>query len=91
MRRILPLVIVLAILVMAQSVVAMMPGPSPAPAGAQIAIIEGLGGAAPLPPTDAALGALPQPMSLVLLMTGLSGLTAAGCRPARESESPPTR
>jgi hypothetical protein len=88
MRRVLTLMIVLAILVMAQSVVAMMP--TPTPGRAQVEVLKDVESLASIPTTKAALRSLPPPMSLVLLMTGLSGLAAAGSRSARDRESSST-
>jgi hypothetical protein len=85
MRRFLTALIGLSILVMAQNVVAIMPTPSSA--DLQIEIAADASSAENAQPGAATIVGIPEPMSLVLLLTGISGLTAAGSRPSRKAEA----
>lgn len=82
MRRFLIALFVLTILVTAQNVVAMMP--VPVPSGLSLEIMD----AADSTEARAADAKdVAQPMSLMLLLTGISGLTiAGGSRPARRPQ-----
>ena len=82
MRRFLTALLILSIVVMAQSVVAITPTPSSGSLQAEILEISSAG------TTElSAIGGLPEPLTLVLLLIGISGLAAAGNRAAREQES----
>ena len=79
MRRFLTALIVLSILVMAQNVVALVPAPD----GQEwpLAVVDlGSKQAAESEPAHE----MPYAMSMLLLLAGVSGLTIAGGRPARE-------
>lgn len=77
MRRFLAALTVLSIVVMAQSVVAITPAPSAQIEGLETMTSSDAAHAA----HTAAVGGAPQPMAVFLLLTGLSGLAAAGGRP----------
>ena len=83
MRRIQTVLIVFSILVMAQSVVAVMPNPGPS--GAHREVVEDLVRLEHASSTTAAaIGVLPASMNFLLLLSGLAGLTLAGNRSSRE-------
>ena len=85
MRQFILAFTVLSILVMAQNVVAI----TPAEAGGSMSI-EVLGAVGEMNASAASSGKTPEPISLGLLVAGLSGLAAAGdrSRPRREAARP---
>jgi hypothetical protein len=95
MRPLLTALIVISILVMAQSVLAITSAPSTLDLGLQVEFEDLASGPVPTtaPPAEAAasIGGAPEPMATFLLLTGISGLAAAGNRPSRmRQESPST-
>ena len=84
MRRFLTALVILSIVVMAQSVVAITPTPSSG--HLQVEILEASSAATS---ELVAIGGLPEPFTLALLLMGISGLAAAGNRSSREQD--PTR
>jgi hypothetical protein len=87
MRPFLTALIVISILVMAQSVVAITPAPSALDDDLRVEFLEETGSAVRSSGADtASIGGAPEPMATFLLLTGISGLAAAGTRPSRERE-----
>ncbi len=91
MRRFLVALTILTVLVMSQNVVA----GTPVPAGAGLLgeTVEELAAAGPVAaastPVGPVGGATPEPLTLGLLLAGLSGLAAAGSRSGRQRRPSP--
>lgn len=91
MRGFVTAFIVLSIVVMAQSVIAVTPG-GPSSTGLQLEVFDQTlgqtaGASASLAVDQAAIGGAPNPIAIWMLLTGISGLAAAGSLPSRSSDS----
>jgi len=89
MRPFLTALIVISILVMAQSVLAITSAPSTQDLGLQVEFEELASNTAPATAPaaqTASIGGAPKPTATWLLLTGISGLAAAGNRPSRVRE-----
>jgi len=90
MRPFLTALIVISILVMAQSVLAITAAPSTRDLDLQVEFEDEASTPGPASSVDAAaIGGTPEPMTTLLLLTGISGLAAAGSRPSGSREPSP--
>jgi len=82
MNRFLIALMILSVVVMTQSVVAVTPTPT-----VELQALSDAAGLVAGQPDVAAIGGLPDPPALFLLLAGLSGIVVAGSRPTRGRES----